>query len=644
MSESQPREPERSRLPSVLLRGPGLHMLMVLADAAIAAGAVAIAYFARFDGAVTQPYLSHVPAVVLAACVLVPLTYLAFGLYGYVWKYVGVDMLVRLAAAVAVDVVLAFAVVSAASKTLGYRFLPIGVVLIAAAFLFIGSATVRALERVSVYIRARGSSITGRRVLIAGAGDAGSLLLRDIETQPGLGIGVVGFVDDDSAKVGRSIRGIRVLGSIADIPQIVAAHRVQEILVAMPGADLTQRSRTLEFCAEGGVPARIITGMARTTGVGVTDLREVSVTDLLGREPAPVDVDQIRQTIEGKVVAVTGAAGSIGSELCRQLLIADPSRIVLIEIDESRLYELYLELESVAPGIADMRICDIRDDRKLREILLECRPHMVLHAAAYKHVPLMELEPDEAVKTNVFGTQKLLEASQMSGVERFVLISTDKAVKPKSVMGATKSIAEQLVLRAARDGMHASAVRFGNVLGSRGSVVPLFEEQLRRGGPLQVTHPDVTRYFMTISEAARLVLQAQALSEGGDIFVLEMGEPVKIVDLARSMITLSGSSAGITYTGLRAAEKLHEVLTTEREELVPTTAEKVLRLTSIPIPSRDLAGSLQPLSVAARLGDHTAIRMNIAQIVTGFVGFVGAAYEDAGASIELIDPEMETLL
>lgn len=286
-----------------------------------------------------------------------------------------------------------------------------------------------------------------------------------------------------------------------------------------------------------------------------------------------------------------------------------PRRLVLVEIDESRLYELYLEMESLWPGVAVMRICDVRDPAKLGRVFAAERPEVVFHAAAYKHVPLMEDEPEEAVRANILGTRNVLEACEAVKADRFVLISTDKAVHPCNVMGATKAVAELVMLAAARDGVKAMAVRFGNVLGSRGSVVPLFEEQLRQGGPVKVTHPEVTRYFMTIPEASRLVLQAQAMSDGGDIFVLDMGEPVRIVDLAQRMITLSGASTHIEFTGLRPGERLHETLVQDDGELLTTDCSAVMRLNTLPRVNGEFKGDVDELVRLAQAGDATEVKL-----------------------------------
>jgi FlaA1/EpsC-like NDP-sugar epimerase len=373
---------------------------------------------------------------------------------------------------------------------------------------------------------------------------------------------------------------VKVIGRTGDLTRVVAREEIEQILVALPSAPSATVRRILNAAAEAGATTRIMPSLVIEKGsVSVSDLRMVEAEDLLGREQTPIDVEQVRSTVAGKVVAVTGAAGSIGSELCRQIMQLSPKRLLLIEVDETRLYELWLELRRTDAEVPIMCICDIRDAEKLDRVFAQYRPQVVLHAAAYKHVPLMELSPDEAVKTNVLGTRNVIEACERHGAERFVLVSTDKAVAPANVMGLTKSLAEQVMLAAALRGKVLSvAVRFGNVLASRGSVVPIFENQLRHGGPLTVTDPEVSRYFMTIPEAARLVLQAQAIGRSGDIFVLEMGEPVRIVDLARKMIALSGVPADIEFIGLRPGEKLHESLVREHESLEPTGAEKIQRV------------------------------------------------------------------
>ncbi|MEA5076890.1 MAG: nucleoside-diphosphate sugar epimerase/dehydratase [Coriobacteriia bacterium] len=590
---------------------------MMLADAVIVAMSVGLAYFARFEGVIPEHFLGWVVPAVFVGIAVFLLFLWAFGLYHVVLRYVGIDVMARLTGAVLGAMVFFVALDVLVQQFVGWRVVPYGVILAGCAFAYIGLAVLRSLGRLWVVMT--GAANHGAyRVLIIGAGDAGSLLLRDIETQPQLGWKVVGFLDDDPRKNGLHVRGKKVLGPIDDLHRVAVWHEVDEILVAVPSMGADRRREVLEMCTAAGIRTKIVSGLTSdATSAGVADLRPVEIEDLLGREPNEVDVDLIAETLTGKVVAVTGAAGSIGSELCRQIMKMRPSKLVLVEIDETRLYELYLEMGRIAPGVAVMRICDVRDDRKLRRVFLEERPAVVFHAAAYKHVPVMEDEPEEAIRANVMGTMNVLNECHRVGAERFVLISTDKAVDPRNVMGATKALAEMVMISAARYGISAVAVRFGNVLGSRGSVIPIFETQLRQGGPITVTDPGVTRYFMTIPEAARLVLQAQAMSEGGDIFVLDMGEPVRIVDLAKRMIVLSGVSAQIEYTGLRHGEKLHEVLVHGDVDLIPTECPAVNRLSALPRITPEFPEELHELIMQARLGDNPGLKRFLERLSRG---------------------------
>ena len=593
--------------------------LSVLFDVLVVAAGTFIAYVVRFDGVVVPaPFAAWALPLAAAATALYIVLFALFGLYRLVLRYAGVDVLLKLSAASALGFAMLLAVDFALHAGQTLRPVPIGVLFIQAVLVFLGGAAARLAVRIALYLRAvRGDS--GRRVLIVGAGSAGSLLLREIQNRPDLDLHVVGFLDDDASLRGRTIGGVPVLGPTDEVTETVARLHVEETLVAMPAAPREMVRRVLNAAADAGVQTRIMPELVIAKGsVSIRDLRGVDVEDLLGREPARIDVQQVRETLADKVVAVTGAAGSIGSELCRQIVGMGPRQLVLIEIDETRLYELWLELENMAPGISEMCLCDIRDVSTLEAAFDSYRPQVVLHAAAYKHVPLMELAPGEAVKTNVMGTLQVIEACKHAEVERFVLISTDKAVAPVNVMGLTKSFAERVMLHGAQRGLHALAVRFGNVLASRGSVVPIFEEQLRRGGPLTVTDPDVTRYFMTIPEAARLVLQAQAIGEAGDIFVLEMGDPVRILDLARKMIALSGVPADIEFVGLRPGEKLHESLVSESESLVPTEREKILRVDRVPRMTSTFDADVKALIDAAVSGRRSALDAAIEQLEPGF--------------------------
>lgn len=593
--------------------------ILIVIDAAIVLLATLLAYYARFEGSVPSTFAQWMTPLIVASLVLYGVLFAASGLYRLVLRYVGVDTLLKLLGAVVVGAAL-LAVADLAIPRDGYnRAAPFGVLFIQALLVFLGVSAARLGARIILYLR---SSRPGnrRRVLIVGAGSAGSLLLREIQNRPGLDLRVVGFLDDDPTLKGRTIGGVPVLGTTANLRAVVESQRIEEVMVAMPSSPPEQIRKLLNTAVDADVQTRIMPPLVIARGsVSLRDLRSVDVEDLLGREPTPVEVDEIAETLAGKVVAVTGAAGSIGSELCRQIMRFRPRRLLLIETDESRLYELWLELGRTDPDTAVMCICDIRDAAKLDEVFATYCPQVVLHAAAYKHVPLMELAPAEAVKTNVRGTLQVIEACERHGVEHFVLISTDKAVSPVNMMGLTKALAERITLDAVKRGrLNAVAVRFGNVLGSRGSVVPIFEEQLRHGGPLTVTDESVTRYFMTIPEAARLVLQAQAIGQPGDIFVLEMGEPVKISELARKMIVLAGVPADIDYVGLRPGEKLHEALVNDCEKLLPTERPKVQRVDSVmPLPEEFIA-NIGELIGCAETGDVAGLRTVIELLEPGF--------------------------
>jgi len=621
-----------------------VRLTLPIADLAIVWAATMIAYFLRFQGVVPPGFLGRVIPVAVVASVLFLILFYAFRLYHHVWRYAGLDVVLKMGAAVLLGMALMVTFDVLITPMGEVRPAPIGTLIIASFFVFLGSGGIRFYARVITYVMSQ--SGTGKHnVLIVGAGDAGSILVRDMRNHPESNARVVAFLDDSRELKNRLVAGVPVVGSVNDLPVVVARLEIDEVYLAIPSATRETKRRVLDLCSSARVKTRVI---PQLTGgrPGLDDLRRVEVEDLLGRDSVPVDIEGIALTVADRVVAITGAAGSIGSELCRQIARLSPSRVLLIEIDETRLYETYLEMVEMGCPDPVMYICDIRDDRKLAEIFLREQPKVVIHAAAYKHVPLMELAPDEAVKTNIGGTRNVIAASEACDVERFVLISTDKAVNPSTVMGLTKAIAERLMIDASRRGLRASAVRFGNVLGSRGSVVPLFEEQLRRGGPLRVTHPDVTRYFMTIPEAARLVLQAQAISYGGEIFVLEMGDPVRIVDLAEKMIVLSGADARIEFTGLRPAEKLHEVLVASEESLLPTDAPKINRVSALPIPEDDMDSVVRTLGMLARIDDRVSMKALFGRLMPAFVGHGENMVEPQPkipASLDGFDSEMETL-
>ena len=418
--------------------------------------------------------------------------------------------------------------------------------------------------------------------LIVGAGSAGVRLREEIDSRRRLKLGVVGFVDDDEEKVGLRVAGLPVLGRISDLPTLIAQHDVSEILLAMPAAPGAVIRRVVEHCVAAGIRHRVLPTLGELVEgrVMYTQMRDVKVDDLLQRDPVALDLPRVRALVRDRTVLVTGAAGSIGSELCRQVAAHQPRRLVLYDRHENGMFSLEIELRARFPEVDLVPVLgDILLRDQLASVFATEQPQLVFHAAAYKHVPLAERNVVEAVRNNVLGTRNVAEAAVTHGAEQFVLVSTDKAVRPTNVMGATKRLAEAVVQSLSGRGCKLMAVRFGNVLGSSGSVVPIFREQIARGGPVTVTHPDVTRYFMTIPEAAQLILQAATGGAGGEIFLLEMGEPVRIVDLARHMIALSGfdpdEDVRIEFSGLRPGEKMHEELIADEEEVSPTGHDRI---------------------------------------------------------------------
>lgn len=548
-------------------------------DAAVVVMATITAYYARFEGLVLEPFLQWMVPVTLLSIFLYLTAFTFFGLYRLVLRYVGVDTLLKLGGAVVVvfGVLLTVNLVIPLEENM--RPVPLSVLFYQAILVFLGASAARMAARVFIHVHASLPG-RGRRILIVGAGDAGPLLLRDIQNQPDLGYSVVGFLDDDPSMQGRTIMGVPVAGFTDELPAAVSRLGAQEVIVAMPQAPHETVRRILNTAADAGVQTRVMPQLVTDRGsVSLRDVRHIDAADLLGREPTPIDIDQVRESVSGQCVAITGAAGSVGSELCRQLLQLGPQKLTLIDVDEARLHELWLELDRTAPDVATIAVCDIRDARRLDTVFEEARLSLVFHCAAYKHVPIMESAPEEAVKTNVLGTARVLDSCVRTGVRRFVLASTDKAVSPSNIVGLTEALAEILVLDSVRrDLIDACIVRFGNVLGSRGSVTNVFQDQLRRGGPLTVTDPRVTRHFMTTPEAARLILQAQAIAKPGDTFVLRAGEPVSIEGLARKMIALSGVPAEVEFVGLRPGEKLHDELAEPTEGLLSTGRENILRI------------------------------------------------------------------
>jgi FlaA1/EpsC-like NDP-sugar epimerase len=541
---------------------------LALLDAVLIVVAYLVPLVLRLEGEIPadqwERFWRFLPGVVLVHLLA---NYL-FGLYGQMWRYASVQEARRLVLAGT----LALGLVLAGTLWLG-RPLPLSVAILGAALTLMGSGAVRFQSRLFAFRRRSTEGGERRRVLLVGAGDAGAMVLRDILRTPTLALEPVGFVDDDPRKRGLSLHGVAVLGGRMRIPDLVAIHDVDEVLLTLPTATSDVVRDVAARCEEAGVSLRVLPSVREIVDGRVTarDLRDLRIEDLLGRQQVRSDLEAVRALLRGRRVLITGAGGSIGSEIARQVAGFEPSLLLLLDNDETHLHDVASDAWSAAP--VTPLLADIRDRARVVDLVLEHRPEVVFHAAAHKHVPLLESHPHEALFTNVLGTANVADAAVAAGVERFVLISTDKAVRPVSVMGGSKRLAEAIVRSLEERGTAFCAVRFGNVLGSRGSVIPTFLRQIRAGGPVTVTDPGMIRYFMSVEEAVTLVLEAAALSSGGEVFTLEMGEPVGILDLARKLIRLSGRvperDVAIVFTGARPGERLREELVDDAEDPVP---------------------------------------------------------------------------
>jgi len=550
-----------------------------------------VAFWLRFDRVrpMAEFYEPLLALLLIRAAVFVP-----FRLYEGLWRYTSIGDLRNIVLGVLLSTA-GFAVY--VYGYLGLSSYPRSVLIIDALVLIFLMGGVRLSWRVHRMMHNRNGA---KKVLIYGAGDAGEMIVRDI---PGNGsyypIQPIGFIDDNSAKHGQRIHGVPVLGSGDDLHEILRKHRPDEVLLAIPSARPALVRRILTILQPYKIPIKTLPHAAQLPGgtVGVRQIQNLSVEDLLERLPVGMDLAPVQNYVQGKRVLITGAGGSIGSELSRQIAQYHPARLVLLDQSESALYDIEMELQRAGPEMSRLAVlADIKNGRTMRQILSQEAPQIIFHAAAYKHVPMMEHHPAEAILNNIVATYRLMQAAAQQKIERFVLISTDKAVNPTNVMGATKRVNEMCVQAMAHNGRRGeaifSAVRFGNVLGSNGSVVPLFLKQIEHGGPVTVTHPEVMRYFMTIPEAVLLVLHAATLARGGDIFVLEMGEQIKLMGMARHLIRMSGYipdvDIAIRVIGLRPGEKLREELVAMDETLAPSPVEKIRRVQSGWVPELEL--------------------------------------------------------
>jgi FlaA1/EpsC-like NDP-sugar epimerase len=601
----------------------------VALDSIALAGCFFLAYALRFDFAYPPEVLDRIFLQVLFVVALQVAALRVSGAYAFVWRYVGLSELrtFAIAAATSTAVMVALRFLPLTNGLASLK-VPLTVTVLDGLLAFGGVVVLRVIRRVvseHTDRAARPQSNTGdTRVLLIGAGQAGVMAAREIALRGDTRLDIRGFVDDDPQKKDSVINGIRVLGTTADLPRLVRELDIDHVVITMaqvPGAEIR---RIVELCERIPVKARTIPGLYELLqgNVEISRIRNIEIEDLLGRETVELDLDAMASFLTGKTVMVTGAGGSIGSELVRQVARFGPARLLLVERAEFALFEIEREIVGRHADLhVDPLVADTGDVVRMREIFSRYQPQVVVHAAAHKHVPMMELQPSEAVKNNILTTRLLGHIAGEFNAESFVLVSTDKAVNPTSVMGASKRVAELVIQDLSQAGYTTRfvAVRFGNVMGSAGSVIPIFRKQIEAGGPVTVTHPNMTRYFMTIPEASQLVLQAGAIGGGGEIFVLDMGEPVKIVDLALQMIKLSGlkpyEDIDIAFTGIRPGEKLFEELDRHGETISRTMHPKIFNGNLEPYAQNQLAGFLERLEAAARNGRHLEVRRILSEML-----------------------------
>jgi FlaA1/EpsC-like NDP-sugar epimerase len=579
-----------------------------------------IAFVLRFEASIPPDYWQ----LAIKGLPLVALIYgaslLAFGIHRGLWRYVGFHDLKLILRA---GIVATGALYLVLHGLLGWVAYPRSVIILTGLLSLVFLGGIRVAVRVfREWATSVGSATT--RLMVIGAGNAGEMLARDLKMNPKYRYEPVVFVDDNPAKQQRTIHGVPVEGTIAEIPHLVRRYAIKEIVIAIPSASPTLMQRVLAASATCHVPIKTLPNMKQIldSPISMRQARPMRLEDLLQREPIQTDLQELHPLLEGKRVLVTGAGGSIGSELCRQIARYRPAQLALFERYENSLYALEMELRESFPQIEIKAVVgDVTDAEGVKAVFRASAPQLIFHAAAHKHVPLMEHNQREAVRNNIFGTRVVTSAAREANVERFVLISTDKAVNPSNVMGATKRVAEYMVQAMNRTGStRFTVVRFGNVLGSNGSVVPLFAEQIRKGGPVTVTHQDIKRYFMTIPESVQLILQTSVRGQGGDVFVLDMGEQVRIADLARNMIALSGlvpdQDIKITYTGLRPGEKLYEELFERGERVEPTSHVKIKRVVGDRLfEPEELARRLERLEASLGRTDQAELVSQLKELV-----------------------------
>ncbi len=600
-------------------------------DLLLTVGSVLGAYALRFElGVQFFDYLASTYWMIGSALVIKPLIYYLFGMYRRMWSYASINELKVVVASVSTASVFTSMAVVILAALKAFTGVPRGVLVLdwLISILLIGGSRfiMRILAENSSFGTNGSKSGLMRKVLIIGAGDAGALVVKELQKNPQLNLTAVGFLDDNPAKQKQQIYGIPVIGTLTDMGRVLERHPVDEVIIAIPSAGGKVIRTVADICRLKGIPFRTMPGIYELIGgkVNINRLREVDISDLLRRQPAHMQEEKVGSTISGRMVLVTGAGGSIGRELCRQIARWSPSGLILLGHGENSIFETLLELQESYPNLLTFPIiADIRDLPRLMGVFSRFKPDVVFHAAAHKHVPLMEVNVAEAVSNNVMGTMNVVKASEAHHVKRLVMISTDKAIRPVNIMGATKRLAEMIVLDSAqRTGSAYSVVRFGNVLGSRGSVVPLFKRQIALGGPITITHPDMKRYFMTIPEAVYLVLQAASMGNGGETFVLNMGQQIRIQDLAEDLIRLSGLEPNkdieIIYTGIRPGEKLSEDLWEEGNMFQPTVHPDIYMFDDpTNITGAELATKVNQILSLSVEGDTSGIINLVDEVIPG---------------------------
>ena len=589
-----------------------------------------LAYAFRFDFSIPSPYWVRIVSLLPAVLIIKLAAFWQFDCFRGWWRYVSMPDLVQIVKANVLG-----SVVFVIYAVLVYRLdqIPRSVLILDGVFCFLVIGGIRFVTRAfreHYFPYQSGGELSQMHALIVGAGDAGQLIAREIRLNPQLDFDVIGFIDDDPVKQGGSFQGLNVLGSLLDLGRIVHEYAVNEIIIAIPSASGKQLRAIVKRCQESKVKFRMLPSVGELIDgrVSIQQIRDVDLNDLLGRETIFLDEAQINHYIQGKRVLITGAGGSIGSEICRQVARFNPQKLILFENAETPLFLIEQELSKTYPHLPIVSIIgDVRNRSRVNVIFDEQMPHVIFHAAAYKHVPMMENNPAEAVNNNVQGTRLLANAADQCGVEKFVMISTDKAVRPTNIMGTTKRVAELYVQSLdKRSKTSFVTTRFGNVLGSNGSVIPTFKEQIENGGPITVTHPEVTRFFMTIPEASQLVLQAGSMGSGGEIYLFDMGEPVKISSLAEELIKLSGlqphEDIEIVYTGLRPGEKLYEELLLGDEGVLPTSHKKICIARSATSSHTELVENIDDLVAAAKALDLTGVKEKLQRIVPEYAPVV----------------------